>query len=258
MPNQSDGGNLKVVRHDPVRERRIRIAIVVSVLVLAVAAYWGGGSKATNQSQVVQQENDALVQRNADIEAENDRLRQRIVILESTGKIDKEATNRVRTLVRQLEDEKAGLNKDLTFYKSIMAPEDVSKGVRIAGLDLISGTHPRHFRIRLVVSQVARSNPFLKGTLAVSVIGKNNDKTESVPIQKLAGLTERTIALGFRYFQSLPENRDFLDFELPEDFTPESIKVVVRIRSGAVQNLEKIYQWDEELATDVQQEQTGS
>lgn len=253
MALNSDSGNLKVVRHDPDRDRRIKIILSLLVVVLGAFAYWYGGSSANQVSSQLELQNLSLEERVEVLQTDNQQLRQRVAILESSGKIDREAANNVRVMVRQLEDEKDQLNKELTFYKSVMAPEDLKPGIRVAGLDLVSGATPDSYKMRLVISQVARLNPFLKGWLSVSLSGETNGEPETLSLHKLAGLKESSTPLGFRYFQALPDHRGFLEFQLPEGFQPESIHVAVRVQKGSVKNFDQTFDWDKELAVDVQQ-----
>ena len=254
MTLNSDSGKLKVIRHDPTRDRRIKIFLIVLVIVLGGGIYWYASSSANQVSNRLQLQNMSLEERAQAVQKDNDALRQRIAILESAGKIDREAVSNVRVMVRQLEEEKELLNRELTFYRSVIAPEDLAPGIRIAGLDLVAGNEANTYKIRLVISQVARLNPFLKGRLSVSLSGKQDKKNETFSLHKLAGLDESTTALGFRYFQSLPESRGFLEFKLPDDFQPESIQIAVRVEKGSVKNFDQTFEWDKELAVDVQQE----
>ena len=254
MALSSDSGNLKVIRHDPVRDRRIKIIFSVLAVVFGVLAYWYGGNSASQISTKLQLQNMTLEERAEALQKDNEMLRQSVAVLESAGKIDREAANNVRVLVRELEEEKEKLNKELTFYKSVMAPEELPSGIRVAGLDLMPGDQENIYRIRLVISQVARLNPFLKGRLTVSLTGLQNGKSETISLHKLAGLKESSSDLGFRYFQALPENRGFLEFQLPEGFQPENIHVAVRVQKGSVKNFDQTFEWDKELAVDVQQD----
>ncbi len=250
-----DSSKLKVVRHDPKRDRLIRLVLLVLVTVLGGIAYWYGGSDADQTLDAVQAKNDLLVRQAEALQEENVELKQRLTILESSGKMDKDAVNNVRLMVRKLEEEKEQLHKELSFFRNILAPEDSSTGVRIADFSLQQGEVPDSFRMRLVVSQVARSNPFLKGTLSLTVIGQKDGKKQTLTLKQLAGDSEVSTRLGFRYFQALPADRDYLDFTLPKGFEPSDIKVVVQITSGIKQSFEQVYQWDKELVADVQQEQ---
>lgn len=256
LTGQAGTGNMKVVRHDPVRERRERLILVTLFLVLGFGAYWAGGFRESGENTRLASENKRLSELQGQLLVEKEKLADRVAILERSSLVDREAANNVRTLIRELEDEKAALNKDLTFYKSIMAPEDLTDGVKLSALDLVSGTAPYQYRMRLVISQVARNNGFLRGALRVSVTGQQDGKEKTLSLLELAGLGNSP-TLGFRYFQSFPESRGFLDFDLPENFQPESIRVRIQIRSGGARSLDKTFNWDEELAADVGQEQAG-
>ena len=252
-----DSGKLRVIRHDPKRDQLIRIFLLVFIALLGGFAYWYGGNHAGQNLDQVQQQNISLESRARVLQEENSELRQRLGILESASKMDREAVNNVRLLVKKLEEEKEQLHKELTFFKSILAPEDMSTGVRVAGFSLLEGNASGQYRLRLVISQVARSNPFLKGTLSVLLIGEKDGKAQTIPLQELIESDQVITRLGFRYFQALPSDREYLDFNIPEGFQPAEVKVMVQITSGIRQSFEQIYQWDKELVADVRQEQNS-
>lgn len=254
MPLSKDSSKLRVVHHDPEREKRIKIILVAGFILLGIGAYWFGGSKANNQNMRLESRNLSLSDRASLLHKENEELHQQVAILESSSKIDREAANNVRKLVRQLQDEKAELNRELTFYKNIMAPEDLSPGVRVAGFDLEHGAEPGQYRFRLVISQIARDNPFRHGSVSVSISGQKDKKPTTISLLRQAGYDDDSAPLGFRYFQAIPEGRGFLEFELPEGFTPETVHVNGSIQRGVVRKIQKTYEWKKELATNVQQE----
>ncbi|WP_257263730.1 DUF6776 family protein [Endozoicomonas sp. ONNA2] len=250
-----DSSKLRVIRHDPKRDQLIRIFLLLFIALLGGFAYWYGGNHASLNLARLRQQNIHLENNARVLQEENMKLRQRVGILESASKMDREAVNNVRLLVKQLEEEKEQLHKELTFFKSILAPEDMSTGVRVAGFSLLEGEASGQYRLRLVLSQVARSNPFLKGTLSISLIGEKDGMAQTIPLQKLIASDQVITRLGFRYFQALPSDREYLDFTVPEGFHPSEIRVTVQITSGIKQSFEQIYQWDKELLADVRQEQ---
>lgn len=254
MPLSKDSSKLRVVHHDPEREKRIKIILVSAFLLLGLGAYWFGGNKANNLNIRLESRNLSLAERTSLLQRHNEELQQRVAILESSSKIDRESANNVRKLVRQLEDDKATLNRELTFYKNIMAPEDLAPGVRVAGFDLEYGDEPGHYRFRLIISQIARDNPFRRGSVSVTISGQKDNKADTISLLSLAGYDDDSAPLGFRYFQAVPESRGFLKFELPEGFEPETIHVNASIQRGSVRRIDKTYEWKKELATNVQQE----
>lgn len=254
MSLNQDGSQLRVVQHDPTREKRIKIITAVSFVVLGVFAYWLGGYQATHKNTHLRSANETFEEQVIRLRSENNQFRQQMTILESSSKIDREAVNNVRLVVRELEEEKARLKNELAYYKNILAPEDMRPGVRVAGLDLEQGNNPNRYRMRLVISQIARDNPVLRGTVAVTLEGKNsNGEVQHLSLLKLAGFEDESTPLGFRYFQALPSSRGFMEFDLPGGFAPKNIRVNLSVRRGPNRNVEKIYGWNEELAADVQQ-----
>ena len=252
-----DNGELRVVRHDPKRDYLVRFLVLTLIMLLSGLSYWYGGYRIGQSLDATEEHNLTLESRSRVIQEENENLRHRLAILESASKMDKEAINNVRLHVKHLEEEKEQLHKELTFFKSVLAPEDMSTGVRVTSFSLHKGSDHRQYRLKLVVSQVSRSNPFLRGRVLVSVVGEKNGKTKAIPLQELTKSDQVKTSLGFRYFQALPGDREYLDFNIPEGFKPEEIKILVQITSGIRQSLEQIYQWDKELVADVQQEQNN-
>ena len=252
---QQDTNKLKVIRVDPKRDQLIRTFLLIFVALLTGFAYWYGSHQGDLHTEQVRQQNATLQSQTQTLQARNSELRQRLTLVESAGKMDREAVNNVRLLVKQLEDEREELLKELSFFRSIMAPEDGATGVRVASFNLLAGSEPGHYRLRLVLFQVHRSNPFLKGTLTVSLLGEQQGKAQTLELSQL--VEEDVETLGFRYFQSLPDDREYLDFTLPDGFQPAEIKVRARITSGIRQNVELVYQWHQELAKDVRQNESG-
>ncbi len=238
---------LRVIHHNPRRERLVRLILLISVVLVGAVAYSVGtihGGQSLKQNRNLQTRVQAL-------QSTNSELQQQLAIAQSGSAIDRAAVKHVRLQVKQLEDEKAQLHKELTFFKNVLAPEDKSLGIRVAAFNLQATAQPGGYRLQLVISQVAHTNPFLKGTLAVSLLGEQDGKAISIPLSLLVGEEQLKSQLGFRYFQSLPSDRDYLDFVLPDGFQPAEVKVVVKITSGKKQNFEQVFQWDQELVTDV-------
>lgn len=249
---------MRVTRYDPKRDQLIRIFLSIFIALLGGFAYWCGSSRGGEDAEDIRKQNLVLENQTRALQEHNSELRQRLTLVESARKMDREAVNNVRLLVRQLEDEKEELLKELSFFKSIMAPEDGTTGVRVASFNLLRGSEPGHYRLRLVLSQVQRSNPFLKGTLSVSLLGEKEGKAETLELSQLVEAGQNVKSLGFRYFQTLPSDKEYLDFTLPDGFQPAEIKVVVQITSGVKQKVELVYQWHQELAKDVRENDEDS
>ena len=244
---------MKIVRHASVHKRRLQLLLVILFISFGFVAYWFGASRIVDESEGLKQEHRQLLTEITRLERQNEKLASRLAMLERSSQIDRQAAENVRVQVRELEQEKAELSKTIAFYQSVIAPEDLNEGVQLNDFDLVPGNKPNHYQLRMVVSQVSRSNNFIRGTLRARVKGEQGGQSVSLSLLELAGVGDN-LALGFRYFQSFPDDRGLLDFELPEDFKPESITVNIDIRSGRIQSLERSFDWHEELAASERQE----
>lgn len=249
-------GGIKVVRHDPVRERRQQILLVLFFVLFGVMSYWFGTSRDAGDISELADEKQALQDEVQRLEAHNEKLAARVAVLERSSQIDRQAVEQVRSRFLELEQERDEIARSLMFYQSVIAPEDRIEGVKLTAFDLEPGEAPNQYRLRMVVSQFSRMNNFLRGTLKASVKGQQDGKDVNLSLLELAGVGDSP-ALGFRYFQAFPDDRGFMDIKLPENFTPKSITVSANIRGGGARGLEKTYDWQEELAADVGQKQAG-
>ena len=249
-------GGMKVVRHDPVRERRQQIVLMLFFVFFSAMSYWFGTSSNAKNISELAGDKQALQDEVQRLEAHNEKLAARFAVLERSSQIDRKAVEQVRSRFLELEQERDEIARSLMFYQSVIAPEDMTEGVKMTAFDLEPGEAPNQYRLRMIVSQFSRMNNYLRGTLKASVKGQQDGKSISLSLLELAGLGDSP-ALGFRYFQAFPDDRGFMDIELPENFIPKSITVSANIRSGGAQSLKKNYDWQEELTADVGQKQIG-
>ena len=252
----ASGGNMKVVRHDPVRERRQQLLLILFFVCFGAMAFWFGASRDSGNISGLASDKRTLQAEVVRLEAHNEKLSDRIAVLERSSQIDRQAVELVRAQFRDLEQERDEMARNMVFYQSIVAPEDQSEGVKLSAFDLMPGESSNQYRLRVIVSQFSRMNNFLRGNLKASVKGLQDGKDVSLSLLELAG-AGASPTLGFRYFQAFPDDRGFMDFELPDNFTPKTITISANIRSGGARSLNKTYDWQEELAADVGQEQAG-
>ena len=226
-----------------------------AVHLLWVVSYWFGSSRLIDKSEELKQENNQMQAELMRLESQNEKLASRIAVLERSSRIDRQAAENVRVQVRELEERKAELTKTMAFYQSIIAPEDLNEGVRLNAFDLLPGEKPNQYRLRMVVSQVSRTNNFLRGSLKARVTGEQDGKTVSLSLLELAGAGEAP-ALGFRYFSRFPMIVGLWTSSFQMISNRKKSPLILVFASGGARNLEVTYDWQEELATNVGQAQT--
>ena len=186
-----------------------------------------------------------LAERNADLtrmltvaEERTTELAQKVANLERGKVIDQVASHDVQSTVQALESKILQLEEDIAFYKTIMAPSGVDKGLQIQKMELQAARGDRRYQYKLVLTQVANNSTYIQGVVAVNLIGSLNDKKEILPLRDVAGAEDLGVKFKFRYFQDIAG-----ELELPEGFNPEQIQIVAQSSGKNATKIERTFDW---------------
>lgn len=171
---------------------------------------------------------------------QNDKLRQRIALLETGGKIDEEAYRQVEQRLIDLQNEILEQREDLAFYRGIVA--DQQTGLRVQDFELQAGDKVSSFNVRLVLAQAMRATQRISGSVDLRVEGVRDGQPITLSLAELGieGEQKKSLAgFSFRYFQNLEA-----DLVLPEGFAPERVIVTLRPKGPRAKPLEKTFDWD--------------
>ncbi len=199
-----------------------RGAVLLALLVLALLS--GAGLHRLSQWTTVQH----LAQLEADQAQWQEQklaLEKRRAALELELKMEQQSQQETRALMAHQSERMNQLERELTFYRSIMAPEQTADGVFVHDLALDETANPQRYRLRLVLTQQKVRKRFAKGTVHLSIEGTLAGKPHSFPLQA------ESLAFGFRYFQQLES-----ELLLPEGFFPEQLTVQIRLPAGSGQS----------------------
>ena len=117
--------------------------------------------------------------------------------------------NMQQIFAKQIEKQK-DLERELAFYRSVMAPEEFANGVAINGLELAHGVVRNQFRLKLVLTQLKKIKKPIKGFINIQLVGEQNEKPHEIELSKLI---KGSLKFNYRYFQVIET-----DFILPDDF----------------------------------------
>ncbi|WP_412522840.1 DUF6776 family protein [Shewanella chilikensis] len=131
----------------------------------------------------------------------------------------KEANEEMQQLFNKQHKKQQELERELAFYRSIMAPEYNAEGVAIHGLELMPLATAGQFRLKLVLTQLQKRKQALKGRSEILLIGMQEGKQVEL---NLAKLVDTKLAFNFKYFQVLEA-----EFTLPEGFELQQMKAKV-------------------------------
>lgn len=163
------------------------------------------------------------------LQRENGLLQVRLAASERQLQIELATQKALTHSIRTLQDEKARLNDDLSFFRDLMSPSGKEGTVSIYRFKVERNLLPGEYRYRLLLLQAGqRERPFRgRMQLLVKVMRKGKKSVMEIPSGKGSGASG--LALSFKYYQRVEGA-----FQTAPDATVESVQVRV-FEKGASQ-----------------------
>jgi len=217
--------------------RLIYAALFVALLLLLIAAYELGQSNAGFNRLEALGDIASLDGELSDTSDEVRELRERLAILETAARVDKEAYALVENELVDLRSQIMELEENLAFYRGIVAPDD-AKGVQVQELLLTSSGDK--VRLRLFLTQALRSDKPISGQVSIEVAGIQDGALVLLPLAQLAsdaGL-KTPIRFRFRYFEEIAA-----ELTVPEGFRPTEVRISARPDGQKAKTVEESFVW---------------
>jgi hypothetical protein len=232
---------VRVVAHRPWRRGLIIFAVVATTLAGSLAGFQLGRSVGELDRLYV----DSLERLNSANAATVGVLEARLVEAELTRGVDQEAAGELRGTIRELKDEVASLEEEVTFYKSLMAPSSLARGLQIADFELEPMDRDGRYTFHLLLTQVETRRDWVQGDATLEVHGRMTGSENATPeADRVLNLTEigeegtYPLKFRFRYFQDLTGV-----INLPSGFTPDRIVVTAGKSGAGSDNLSRTFEW---------------
>ena len=214
------------VRH---RETRLLLAVLAIVFLLGLGYSLGQRGSPSELSQPAA----------PDVAEELTALRDNFEAQRVQHQLDIATLEIVRKEIAVQQDQISRLEEGLQFYKSLMAPEEITQGLSLRKLELLATDEADRFVFRLVAQQEALKHTLLKGSLSVELFGDWDGDEVSYPLAKLSDDFEAsTVALRFRYFQAIEG-----ELKVPPGFEPRSFRVIAKARSPHSVEIREEFPW---------------
>lgn len=216
--------------------------ILLLVLVAGCGAFGGYLLGSVDESYDIDdaiQSRQSLARELSTLKAEHAEARQALIRLERGLAIDAEALRTARDTIAALETQISGLEADLTFYRNIMAPSEVSTGLQVDRMILRSLRGERRFGFKLTLTQIGDNSSFIAGLVAVNLIGERNGEQDIIPLRDISDeIEDLGVRFRFRYFQDVEGV-----MRIPDDFTPYEIQVVAKAEGAKASQAEQTFDW---------------
>lgn len=249
---------------------KLRLAAICTIVFL-LGIFWlsayvgyliGIGDAVTAKAQNVEMSDELISLRESQRKAQ-----QRAVRAEKSAEIDRLAAEDVRQALLAYRNEVADLESDVEFYRRLMAPDELDKGLSLYAFKLSFDNQTQRYQYSALVTQAGGKNQVIKGNLAITLLAQqgssvsadlavtdnednaaDSDKlvTDTVKLQSmsLADLPDYAgslpAKLRFRFFQTIEGS-----FKLPDDITPVSVVVAVKSTGKSAQQIEKTFNWQD-------------
>lgn len=173
-------------------------------------------------------------QRAAELEAQ-------LIDVQLASDVHKNAADELRDELQSLYQQVAALGEEVTFYKSLMAPEDIRQGLQVDGLE-VSPAEAGRFHFQLLLTQVALRRTYIGGEVRLDIVGREGSTQVVKSLTELDFEETYPLKFKFRYFQDLSGT-----FLLSEDFVPE--KVLITAKQSGKDELQVSFPWLSEERT---------
>ena len=227
---------MRVVSHHPLHRALTVSAFAVICAMGMLAGYWYGTIESELDGTYVESL-EALNRANA---ARLKELNGALVEAGLTREVDRQAAEELRESIRSMRNEVAVLQEEVTFYKSLMAPSTVAKGLQIAEFDLTATATENQFVYHILLTQVESRRDWIQGDVRLEVHGRTGapDSEQVLPFTELAATDPYPLTFRFRYFQDLSGV-----VTLPAGFQPTRVVVSAMRRGSSTADVTRTFDW---------------
>lgn len=183
---------------------------------------------------------------------ENEKLKQRVAVLERADQIDRIASSDLQQTLREREEEIAGLRTDIAFYSRLVGGGARREGLAVHSVHVAPVKDSRAWTVTVTLTQNLKRSQISEGKVLVSIEGVSGGQLKNLAWNDLSSGAAAGMPFSFKYFQQVSGT-----VMLPEGFSPNRIKVVVDAGGGG--RVEQGFAWEEaqsaEESSNVQQQE---
>jgi len=214
-----------------------RILFTMAVLATVAGIYIFGRFHVAHELLFARHQNRALYKDLQTTLARLEEERTRAVVAEREADIVRQANALLRESERRRQDEIAGLEGDLAFYRRLGGASGSQAALAIHHIELQATQAPRVYRIIFTLTQNLRWASAISGRIQFGLDGIQNGVARHLVDEQLLADTAAPLTFQFKYFQQLEGL-----ITLPAGFEP--VRLTVRLRSRSLRKVvEQSVEW---------------
>lgn len=208
-----------------VKDKRLHWLLLASVLagVSTIVAYFIGREVWTQQNALLQQQQATLNQQITQLE----HAQRQQQILQVDLNVQRKANEVMQKELAALQVNQVELEKQIGFYRKVLAPEETYSGAWVDRFVLESAAGDNRYRFRLIMVHEQKAKRFVKGSSQLVLVGVDAEGNAfRKNLLELTNKSSASLAFSFRFFQSFA-----LEFQLPEGIEVEHVEIKTTLPS---------------------------
>lgn len=215
------------------------VIFICMILILLWVSYEYGRSTAGFDSAGTSAYIDQLRSQLEESQAEIVETNRRATMLERNNQIDGDVSAQLKKTLAQSQNEVQELKKELSFYKSIVAPEEGSQSIAIQTIQL-KQNETGGYDYKIMISQRGRNDQFARGTINVSIEGMSQGKPVTLQLADVSKDIKKPMKFGFKYFQNFEGV-----MTLPDAFQADTLHILVEPSGGKIKTVDEQFAWSD-------------
>lgn len=243
--------NLVVKTHRPWKSKFIWGLLFLVLVISGWTLFDYGRYLAGYDSREADNEIQALMQTQAQLEKTIAGLREDKAVLERAAQIERKAYNELDTTLKILQAEILEHKAELAFYRGIVSPKDSSSGLYLQNFFLSQNGDTNNYRYKVVLTQVLKNSRLITGKVKLQFDGLLDGESKVLELKDVSAKKTRDLNYRFKYFQNVEGVVSF-----PEGFSLLRVNIQILPRGRQRDMIEKTIEWNiEENKTHVGTEQ---
>lgn len=175
---------------------------------------------------------------NQSLHAERETLQERVLMLERITSVDKQTAALLQDEIKSLQEKIYTQKGELEFYQGIMDATRNAKGLNIHGIYIEPLAQNQAYQLKLVLTHVAKGSALAEGSMAIFVVGRENDEEKQLKIEDI--VVGEALDLSYKL-------RSFKRFEtklvLPDEFLAERVIVELKPKQKNQVMIREVFDW---------------
>lgn len=155
-----------------------------------------------------------------------------------SAQIDKNAAMMAQQDLRDLQQEKAELKREVDFLNRLLSDSAKKAVIRLDKLAIARASTDNSYRLRFTLVHLSKVGGSAKGNVFITVTGSKQGKQQQLALESLTTDKTKSLKMGFKNFQQFD-----VTLTLPEGFEPLNVTVSADVEGKTLEDFKQTQPW---------------